>query len=319
VNAGEAKEARERIFAWGAELGISAIGVAPAERPPQGRFLLDWLLREYHASMDYLAHDPEARFDPQRILEGCESVLCASLDYGGGDDPAAGEPSLGRISRYAWGDDYHLVLREKCDLLAGRILDAWPNARTRVAVDTSPILEKAFAAQAGLGWIGKHTNLLHEKRGSWFFIAEIFTTLPLPPSGTVLDRCGSCSRCIEVCPTDAIVEPYVLDARRCLSYWNIEHRGAIDPWIEAKMDNWIFGCDLCQEVCPWNRDAPRRTERRFDPRAENLGRPLDEWSGLTQEEFARRFRDSAVKRARYDGFARNIGIAGRNAEEGGAP
>jgi epoxyqueuosine reductase len=319
----EAGEARERIFAWGTEIGVSALGVAPATRPPRAGFLLEWLLRGYQASMNYLSRDAEARSDPARILEGCASVLCLALDYGGVEDPAANDPTLGRISRYAWGDDYHVIMKEKCEALATRICGEWPEARTRVAVDTSPVLEKAFAARAGLGWIGKHTNLIDEKRGSWFFLGEIFTTLPLPPSETAADRCGSCSRCIEICPTEAIVEPYVLDARRCLSYWNIEHRGEIERSIAGRMGNWIFGCDLCQEVCPWNREsspglespAVSRLDARFAPRGENVGRPLDEWSGLTQEEFSRRFRDSAVKRARYDGFSRNVEIARRNAGE----
>jgi epoxyqueuosine reductase len=313
LNDAEALVGRDRIVAWGGELGLSALGVAPAEEPAGARFLLEWLLRDHHASMNYLDRDPEARFDPGRILEGCRSILCAALDYGGGTDPAAGDPSIGRISRYAWGDDYHLVLMQKLEALAERIKGEWPEVRTRVAVDTSPVLEKAFAAAAGLGWIGKHTNLIDPHRGSWFFLGEIFTTLPLPRTDPVADRCGSCARCIEICPTEAIVEPYVLDARRCLSYWNIEHRGAIDLQVAPRMDNWIFGCDLCQDVCPWNREAADRTERRFDPRTENVGRPLEEWETLTREEFSRRFRDSAVKRARFDGFARNIGIAADNA------
>ncbi len=269
--------------------------------------------------MGYLARDPEARGDPRRILPGCESVLCAALDYGGGEDPASGDPSLGRISRYAWGDDYHAVLKETCDALAGRILEAWPEARTRVAVDTSAVLEKAFAEAAGLGWVGKHTNLIDKERGSWFFLCEIFTTLPLPPDERAADRCGSCARCIEACPTEAIVEPYVLDARRCISYWNVEHRGAIDPWIAERMGNWIYGCDVCQEVCPWNRDAALRTEGRFDPRPENVGRSIEEWTGLTPEDFARRFAASAVKRARFDGMMRNIAVAAQNARAAPPP
>lgn len=317
----EASQARERISAWAIALGLSAVRVAPAGRPPGADFLLEWLLRGYQASMGYLARDAEARSDPERILDGCASVLCVALDYGGWEDPAADDPSMGRISRYAWGDDYHLVLREKCEALASMIRSAWPDERTRVAVDTSAVLEKAFAARAGLGWIGKHTNLIDEGRGSWFFIGEIFTTLPLPADEPAEDRCGTCTRCIDVCPTRAIVEPYVLDARLCLSYWNIEHRGPIDRSIEPKMGNWIFGCDLCQEVCPWNRASHsesrpavgRPIEARFAPRADNVGRRLEEWSGITQEEFSRRFRESAVKRARHDGFSRNVEIARRNA------
>jgi epoxyqueuosine reductase len=313
MNATEAAAAKERILSWGSELGLSAIGIAPPEPPARSGFLLEWLRRGYQASMGYLARSPEERGNPDAILQGCRAVVCAALDYGGGEDPAADDPRLGRISRYAWGDDYHDVLGETLRALAGRIRDCWPDARTRVSVDTSPVLEKPFAAASGLGWIGKHTNLIDPRRGSWFFLGEIFTDLPLPPDRPIADHCGSCTRCIEVCPTGAIVEPYVLDASRCLSYWNIEHRGEIDGRFHAGMGNWIFGCDLCQEVCPWNREAPFAAEGRFAPRGANLARPLEEWSSLTVEEFRERFRGSAVKRARHDGFVRNVAIAARNA------
>ncbi len=312
----EARIAKERILSWTAELGLSAAGVAPAERAAGGGFALEWLRRGFHASMHYLARDPGARSDPQKILEGCRSVVCVAIDYADDTfDPAAEDPNRGRISRYAWGDDYHLVLKEKLELLAGRIREEWPDAGTRIAIDTSPVLEKAFAAGAGLGWIGKHTNLIDPERGSWFFLGELFTTLALPRDAPMADHCGTCTRCIDVCPTAAIVEPYVLDARRCLSYWTIEHRGPIDAWVQERMGNWIFGCDLCQEVCPWNREAAARAEVRFAPRGENLGRSLGEWTGITAEEFRLRFKDSAVKRARHDGFVRNIEIAAGNARQ----
>jgi epoxyqueuosine reductase len=305
--------AKERILSWGGELGLSALGVAPATPPEHVGFFPAWLQRGYYASMAYLARAAEERGDPHAILEGCASVVCAALDYRGEDDPAADNPALGRISRYAWGDDYHDVLGEKLHTLAGRIREAWPAARTRVAVDTSPVLEKPMAAAAGLGWIGKHTNLIDPQRGSWFFLGEIFTDLPLPADRPIADHCGSCVRCIEVCPTGAIVEPYVLDAGRCISYWNIEHRGAIDGRFHAGMGNWIFGCDLCQDVCPWNREASRTTEPRLSPRTVNLARALDVWAEVTVEEFRERFRGSAVKRTRHDGFLRNVVIAAHNA------
>jgi epoxyqueuosine reductase len=313
MDATEAAAAKERIVSWGGELGLSAVGVAPADSPPHAGFLLEWLQRGYQASMHYMARSPEERGDPAAILEGCRAVVCAALDYGGAEDPAAMDPALGRISRYAWGDDYHEVLGAKLRELALRIREAWPGARTRVSVDTSPVLEKPFAAAAGLGWIGKHTNLIDPRRGSWFFLGEIFTDLPLPPNRPIADHCGSCTRCIEVCPTGAIVEPYVLDAGRCISYLNIEHRGEIEERFHAAMGNWIFGCDLCQEVCPWNREAAPAHEEAFTPRPENFGRTLGAWSDLTVEEYRRRFRGSAGKRARHDGFVRNVGIAARNA------
>jgi epoxyqueuosine reductase len=315
----EAQAAKQRIAAWGRATGLSAVGVAPAEPPEHGGFLLEWLRRGCHAEMGYLARSPSARADPEEILPGCRSVVCVGLDYGAGEDPAEADPGLGRISRYAWGEDYHAVLKEKLAAVAQKIEAAWPGTRTRVAVDASPVLEKAFAAAAGLGWCGKHTNLIAPGRGSWFFLGEVFTTLPLPPDERIEDRCGNCTRCIEACPTGALVEPYVLDARRCLAYWNIEHRGPIPPQFGAAMENWIFGCDLCQLACPWNRQGAGPVDKRLLAREENLGRSLEDWANLTPVEYRRRFRNSAVKRARYDGLVRNIAIARTNARRRTGP
>ena len=312
-----ARAAKTQILSWGSELGLSAIGIAPAEEPPSSRFLFEWLRCGHHGEMDYLARDPEARVDPERILAGCRSVICAALRYGGGQDPARLDPKLGRISRYAWGDDYHIVLGQRLQDLAARIGTAWPGVQTRVAVDTSPVLERAFAAQAGLGWVGKHTILVDPVRGSWFVLGEVFTTLSLPPDAPVSERCGSCTRCMEACPTRAIVEPYVLDAGRCLSFWSVERRGPIPAEFSSMIGNWIFGCDLCQEVCPWNREAPEGSEAGIAPRAENIGRSLAEWSTLGVEAFRERFRGSSVKRARYEGFMRNVAIAVENARQEG--
>jgi epoxyqueuosine reductase len=318
----EAADARERVLSWGRELGLSAVAVAPPEIPARADFFPEWLERGYQASMGYLARSPEQRGDPQAILDGCRAVICACLDYAGAGaagtggsavDPASLDSTLGRISRYAWGDDYHDVLGERLHALADRIRETWPHARTRVSVDTSPVLEKPFAAAAGLGWIGKHTNLIDPRRGSWFFLGEIFTDLPLPPDRPIADHCGSCTRCIEVCPTGAIVEPYVLDAGRCISYWNIEHRGDIDRRFHGGIGNWIFGCDLCQEVCPWNRDPQAAPDPRFAPRPGIIGTGLEAWSLVTLAEFRERFRGSPVKRARFEGFVRNVGIAVQNA------
>lgn len=312
-----AADAKRRVLAWGRELGLSAVAIAPPEPPARAGFLVDWLQRGYQASMGYLSRAPEQRGDPRAILEDCRAVICAALDYAGNvasaTDPASLDPELGRISRYAWGDDYHEVLGDKLRVLAERIRAEWPDSRTRVSVDTSPVLEKPFAAAAGLGWIGKHTNLIDPRRGSWFFLGEIFTDLPLPPDRPIADHCGSCVRCIEVCPTGAIVEPYVLDAGRCISYWNIEHRGEIDRRFHGGIGNWIFGCDLCQEVCPWNRDTEATPDPQFAPREGVIGTRLDAWSRMTIDAFRERFRGSAVKRARFEGFVRNVGIAAENA------
>lgn len=314
--ASDAESVKRRIVDWGSQVGLASIGVAPAVHPARGDFLIEWLSRGCHGPMDYLARDPALRYEPSAILEGCRSVICASIDYGGGLDPAESNSELGRVSRYAWGDDYHLVLKEKLDAVAFKIREARPGVKTRVAIDTSPVLEKPFAAEAGLGWIGKNTNLINSDRGSYFFLGEIFTSLSLPRDEPAVDRCGSCVRCIETCPTGALIEPYVLDARRCLSYWTIEHRGAIDRSLHEPLGNWIFGCDICQTVCPWNRKAPAHTEPRFDLREDVVGRSLEEWSGLTVERYRERARNSAIKRARYEGLMRNVSIAIKNARRG---
>lgn len=304
--------AKGRIRSWAMDAGLSRIGFAPAIRPPFSEFFNEWIARGYHASMGYLARPWIDRGDPQRILEGCRSVVCAALDYGQRLDRAADDRTLGRISLYAWGDDYHDVLGKKLQAVAGRMAEVWPESRTRIAVDTAPTLEKPFAALAGLGWIGKHTNLISPEAGSTFFLGEIFTTLELEPDPPGIDRCGSCTRCMEICPTQAIPAPYLLDAGRCLAYWNIEHRGPIPEEFHLPMENWIFGCDLCQEVCPWNRDAPVTIEPRFSPRPEIVDVPLAEWERLEDDEVRKRTQGSAMRRARADGLRRNVAIASRN-------
>lgn len=296
------------------EAGVSRIGFAPATRPPDIDRFGEWIARGFHASMRYLEREADARGDPERILEGCRAVICAALDYGRPGGAAAEDRTLGRVSAYAWGDDYHEVLGEKLRLVAARMTETWPEVRNRVAVDTAPVLEKPFAAMAGLGWIGKHTNLVSAEAGSTFFLGEIFTTLELEPDAAAVDRCGSCARCMEICPTQAIPAPYQLDAGRCLAYWNIEHRGPIPEAFQAAMENWIFGCDLCQEVCPWNRAAPAAREPRFEPRSGILDIPLADWERMEEDELRKRTRGSAMRRARVDGLRRNIAIAARNLE-----
>lgn len=308
------EEAKERIAEWARALGFSSVRIAPAERPLGSGFLLEWLRRGMHAGMRYMEPDPDGRCDPGTILEGCQSVLCLAMPYDARTpDPGATDPALARIARYAWGDDYHVVVKEKLEALRAQIVDAWPQARTRAAVDSSPVLEKALAAAAGIGWMGKHTNIIDPERGSWFFLAEIFTTLPLAPDAPIADHCGSCTRCIDACPTGAIVEPYVLDARRCISYWTIEHRGAFAPGIARGLENWVFGCDVCQDVCPWNaRQTAPDADPRFGARDSVLGRTPEEWESIPRDAFRALFRGSAVVRAKHEGFIRNARAVAAN-------
>nr|WP_243663624.1 tRNA epoxyqueuosine(34) reductase QueG [Rhodothermus marinus] len=229
--------------------------------------------------------------------------------------PVAHDPSpeTGKISRYAWGDDYHEVLKEKLYQLFAWLEAQVGEVHGRAFVDSAPVMDKAWARRSGLGWIGKNTNLINRRMGSFFFIGELIVDVPLPPDGPIPDYCGTCTRCIDACPTGALVQPYVLDARRCISYLTIEHRGDdIPPELQEKMGNWIFGCDICQDVCPWNKFKYATSEPRFMPRPGLPDTPLERWEELDLEAFRQKFRKNAVKRTKFKGFKRNVRIALQN-------
>ena len=226
------------------------------------------------------------------------------------------DTSIGKISRYALGEDYHLVMKEKLFKLLNWMMAEVPGCTGRAFVDSAPVMDKAWAAKAGLGWIGKHSNLISPEHGSWFFIGELIVDLDLAADGPILDHCGTCTRCIDACPTDAIVQPYVVDANLCISYNTIEHRGNDVPTeVHEGHGNWIFGCDVCQEVCPWNKFRTESSEPRYAPQAARINVPLEEWAELTQEEFSATFRKSAVKRTKWDGFIRNVQYAQKNEQK----
>lgn len=313
--------------AWAGELGFSAWGVAGVDGLGAHRERLDaWLAKGFHGSMGYMARHRDLRGEPLRLDPGAASVISLRLDYlppGAPPSACLAEPGLAYVSRYALGRDYHKVVRGKLKRLAQR-LSAWLAARgheglrARPFADSAPLLEKALAEQAGLGWIGKNTLLLNEGAGSWFFLGELLTNLPLPPSERRAEsRCGSCAACIEVCPTGALVAPYQLDARLCISYLTIEQKGSIAPELRPLMGNRVFGCDDCQLVCPWNRYAAVSGEGDFQPRhgldtAGLLG--LFAW---TREEFLARTEGSAIRRAGYHGWLRNLAVALGNAVAAG--
>ncbi len=257
--------------------------------------------------MAYLGRRLEERLDPGRVLPGASSVICVALNYFQGE-PA--DPSWTPVARYAWGRDYHDVIAPRLDRLATFLADAG-GARSRGYVDTGPVLERDLAARAGLGWIGKNTMLLHPELGSWFFIGVLLTTAELDHGAPLPDRCGSCRACLDACPTEAFAAPYVLDARRCISYLTIEHRGEIDHALHERMGAWQFGCDLCQSVCPWNRKAPIARERAFSP----IGPCPDaeEITAMSDEALRRRFAGTALLRAKPAGLRRNAAIALANA------
>lgn len=294
-----------QIKARALELGFHKVGIVPAEalRAERGR-LEEWLARGFHAGMNWMARDPDQRSDPRKLFPEARSVLVLALNYYTAHDHS-GEP--GKISRYAWGDDYHEVFGDKLRQLLTWIREQWPEAAGKVCVDIQPTMDKVWAVRAGLGWMGKHTNVITDVAGSWVFIGELLLNLELEyEEQEVADQCGSCTLCIDACPTSAIVEPYVLDANLCISYATIESREPqLDPDITPHLEGWLYGCDICQDVCPWNRTAPATEESRFEPRAGFVNASLVEILELTPETYAARFRHSAMKRAKLAGLKRN--------------
>ncbi|HSA62754.1 MAG TPA: tRNA epoxyqueuosine(34) reductase QueG [Nitrospiraceae bacterium] len=301
-------------------LGFEAVGIALVDAPdssPQLTLLsrlTQWLERGFHGTMTWMGRMPEKRADPRQVLPRCRSIISVGMNYL--TEHRADERSgYGRIARYAWGKDYHNVLGERLRQLERRIRSLAPEADTRSYVDTGPVMEKAWAEQAGLGWIGKHSNLVSSQYGSWLLLGEILTNLELEPDEPGTDLCGSCTLCIQACPTRAIVEPYVVDATRCISYLTIELRGdqtAIPDELQSRLGNKIFGCDDCLDVCPFNLRAEPTQEPAFQPTPLTLAPNLDTLSQMDETTFSSTFGQSPIRRAKQTGLLRNIGIAQRN-------
>ena len=296
----------ERVKATGRRLGFDLVAVGPAGPPEHAAAFQDWLDAGHAGTMAYLERGRDKRVDPGGVLPGARSVVACALGYFQG--PEVEGPS--GVARYAWGEDYHTVMELRLRTLADAIADLAPGTVARAYVDTGPILERDLAARAGLGWVGKNTMLLHPDLGSFFFIGVVLTTAELEPDAPLPDRCGSCTRCLDACPTGAFVDPYVLDARRCIAYLTIEHRGPIPTDLRPGIGAWTFGCDVCQDVCPWNRRAPATGETAFAPRRHP---PLAELLALDEAAYLEGFRGSPLKRARRGGLARNAAIALGNA------
>jgi epoxyqueuosine reductase len=298
-----ARVLQETIKARALELGFDRVAIGPAGPPEHADQFTRWLEAGHAGTMAYLERTRRERLDPRQLLPGCRSVVAVALAYGGAGDDGDWAP----VARYARGRDYHDVMRPRLQAL-GRAIEeaAGPGVRTRAAVDTSAVLERDLAAQAGLGWIGKNTNLLAPGLGSYFFIGIVLTTAEMMEDERVTDRCGTCRACLDACPTQAFVAPYVLDARRCISYLTIEHRGDIDAAFRPALHDWLFGCDVCQEVCPWTRKSRAPRDPAFAP-SEPLG-ALDRLLALDDTEFRRRFRATALWRARRSGILRNAAL-----------
>ena len=301
-----------QVKSWGRELGFQKIGITGIALPEDERRLLEWLAAGRHGEMRYMQRHGTRRARPAELVPGTLRVIAARMDYWPDAAEAGGvlaDPGLGYVSRYALGRDYHKVLRSRLARLAERLAAAAGSAGYRAFTDSAPVLEKALARNAGLGWIGKHTNLLDRHDGSWFFLGEIFTDLPLPVDVPVTAHCGSCTACLEVCPTRAIVAPYELDARRCISYLTIELKGPIPSELRAAIGDRVFGCDDCLAVCPWNRFAREGRLMKSHARAD-LGRPtLLELLALDEPAFRRRFAGTPILRAKRRGLLRNVAVA----------
>ncbi len=292
-------------------LGFDKIGIVPAEAlSEECTQLLEWLRRGFHGQMSYMARDPERRSDPRSLLPSARSVVCVALNYYRPEEHIDA-PDVGKVSRYAWGDDYHDVLQEKLKSLLASIRERVPEIEAKICVDSSPLMDKAWAARAGLGWIGKHTNLITKEYGSWVFLGELLLSIELDYDSYIEpDHCGKCIACIDACPTQAIVAPYRLDATRCISYGTIELREPELPEpIGTNLENWVFGCDICQDVCPWSRFSKVTVEERFAPGPGIVEPKLQEFAEMTEGEFSARFAKSAVKRAKLAGLRRNARAA----------
>jgi len=307
----------ESIRTWARELGFQQIGISDVHAGAHAQHLQDWLAKNFHGDMGYMAAHGDKRWRPDELEPGTCRVISARMDYlPAGDDPDAilADPDKAYISRYALGRDYHKLLRKRLAQLAQRIHDEITPHHFRAFVDSAPVLERAFAEKAGLGWIGKNTMLINSKAGSWFFLGEIFTDLPLPiDDNPVGFHCGSCRACLDICPTQAIVAPFQVDARRCISYLTIELKTSIPVELRPLMGNRIYGCDDCQLVCPWNKFARISAEPDFQTRHQLDDRGLLELFTWSEEEFLARTEGSAIRRIGYERWLRNIAVALGNA------
>lgn len=280
--------------------GISKAGFLEEEAPR----LEHWLNKNYHGKMSYMANHFDKRLDPTLLVDDAKSVVSLLLNYF--PEHTQTDSEAPKISKYAYGQDYHHVIKTKLKELHHFILDNIGEVSGRAFVDSAPVLDKAWATKSGLGWIGKNANLLQKQSGSFFFIAELIIDLELEYDSITTDHCGNCTACIDACPTQAIVEPHVIDGSKCISYFTIELKDSLPTTMQGKFDNWMFGCDVCQDVCPWNRFSKAHNEPLFNPHPDLLEMTKNDWEEITQEVFSKIFQKSAVKRTKFNGLKRNI-------------
>ena len=305
------------------ELGFSFCGVSKAEfLEAEAPHLEQWLRQGHHGKMEYLENHFDKRLDPRLLVPGAKSVVSLLYNYYPKKDMASPPLSPGesgkelhpsreatgklKIAKYAYGEDYHFVIKEKLKDFLDRLRESIGEINGRAFVDSAPVMERTWAARGGTGWVGKNSLLLNRSMGSFFFLAELILDLELEADGPIKDYCGSCSACMDACPTDAIPEPYVVDGSKCISYFTIELKEEIPQEVKGKFENWIFGCDICQDVCPWNRFSRPHSEPRFQPQTDLEGMTMKDWEEITEDVFNRVFKNSAVKRAKFSGLKRNI-------------
>lgn len=288
------------------ELGFNFCGISKAEfLHEQAPRLEKWLKEQKHGEMKWMENHFDKRLDPRKLVEGAKTVVSLLLNYFPEKEQNAATAHY-KISKYAYGRDYHLVLKEKCFQLMESLKAEIGNFSGRAFTDSAPVMDKVWAEKSGLGWIGKNSNLISKQHGSYFFVAEIILDIEMEPDGPTGDFCGTCTACIDACPTNAIVAPYVVDGSRCISYLTIELKEQIPASFSGKMDNWMFGCDVCQDVCPWNRFSAPTHEKQFSDATNKLGMQKEEWEEITEEIFRELFKESAVKRTKFSGLKRNI-------------
>ena len=293
------------IKAEAKRLGFLSCGISKAEFLEEEAPRLErWLHNNMHGNMHYMENHYDKRLDPTLLVEGSKSVI--SLTYNYYTDAVQQDADAPKISKYAYGVDYHYVIKDKLNRLLEYIKDEIGDVHGRTFVDSAPIMEKAWAKKSGLGWIGKHSNLITRKVGSYYFIAELIVDLDLEVDHAVTDHCGSCTACMDACPTQAITEPYKVDGSKCISYFTIELKENIPSEMKGQLDHWMFGCDVCQEVCPWNRFSKNHSEPLFNPNPKLLSMSKKDWEEITQETFNKVFKKSAVKRTKYVGLKRNV-------------
>lgn len=293
------------IKSTAAALGFNFCGISKAEfLEDEAPKLEEWLKRGYQGKMSYLENHFDKRLDPTMLVPGAKSVISLMYNYYPKQDLALS--SKFKIAKYAYGEDYHFVIKDKLKVLLSKIRNEVGDIDGRAFVDSAPVMERVWAAKSGLGWVGKNSLLLNKKAGSFFFLAELILDLELEYDGPMQDYCGTCTACMDACPTDAIPEPYVVDGSKCISYFTIELKEEIPQSMKGKFENWVFGCDICQDVCPWNRFSAPHQETRFEPSDELKNMATGNWEDLSEDVFKRVFKKSAVKRTGYKGLKRNV-------------